>query len=132
MIFLCYEVSPIIIQISRVIPSFRPHLAGKCDRESRDLTQLSGGYISRFNRLLITLDHHVRTHTKESIAQKYSMENKNIFFILYQESISDTLAIKQNTFSNELSINRILQEFLVNLASTYEVGCLSKIQQDDF
>lgn len=63
----------------RVIPSFRPRFAGKCDRQSRDLTQLTSGYISRLNRLLITPDHHVRTHTWESIAQKYSMENMNIF-----------------------------------------------------
>ena len=67
---------------SRVIPSFRPRFAGKCDRQSRDLTQLTSGYISRLNRLLITPDHHVRTHTWESIAQKYSMENMNIFYPL--------------------------------------------------
>ena len=65
---------------SRVITSFRPRFAGKCDRQSRDLTQLTRGYISRLNRLLITPDYHVRTHTWESIAQKYSMENMNIFY----------------------------------------------------
>ena len=70
------------IHSSRVIPSFRPRFAGKCDRQSRDLTQLTSGYISRLNRLLITPDHHVRTHTWESIAQKYSMENMNIFYPL--------------------------------------------------
>ena len=88
---------------SRVIPSFRPRFAGKCDRQSRDLTQLTSGYISRLNRLLITPDHHVRTHTWESIAQKYSMENMNIF-ILYQESIPDTFASKSNAFSTELCL----------------------------
>ncbi len=48
---------------SRAIPSFRPRFAGKCDRQSRDLTHFTSGYISRLNRLLITPDHHVRTHT---------------------------------------------------------------------
>ena len=71
-----------ILRNNRVIPSFRPRFAGKCDRQSRDLTQLTSGYISRLNRLLITPDHHVRTHTWESIAQKYSMENMNIFYPL--------------------------------------------------
>ncbi len=67
---------------SRVIPSFRPRFAGKCDWQSRDLTQLTSGYISRLNRLLITPDHHVRTHTWERKAQKYSTENMNIFYTL--------------------------------------------------
>ena len=49
---------------------------------TRNLTHFTSGYISRLNRLLITPDHHVRTHTWESIAQKYSMENMNIFYPL--------------------------------------------------
>ena len=55
---------------ARVIPSFRPRFAGKCDQQSRDLTQLTSSYISRLNRLLITPDHDVRTHTWKSIAQQ--------------------------------------------------------------
>jgi hypothetical protein len=47
----------------RVIPSFRPRFAGKCASAVKDLTQLTRCYISRLNRLLITPDHHVRTHT---------------------------------------------------------------------
>ena len=48
----------------------RPRFAGKCDQQSRYLTQLTSGYISRSNRQLITPDHHVRTHTWKSIAQQ--------------------------------------------------------------
>ena len=65
--------------------------------------------ISRLNRLLITLDRHVRTHTWDNIAQKYSMEKMNIFF-LYPESISDTLASKSNKFSTELCHLQVKEE----------------------
>ncbi len=107
-----------ITWFSRVIPSFRHRFAGNCDRQSRDLTQLTSGNISRLNRLLITPDNHVRTHTWESIAQKYSMENMNIFLILNQESISDTFASKSNAFSTELCLlwfpkKMIYHEYLI-------------------
>jgi hypothetical protein len=61
---MCNRIDYIIdYQVSRAIPNFRHRFAGKCDRQSRDLTQFTSGYISRLNRLLITPDHHVRTHT---------------------------------------------------------------------
>ena len=85
----------------RVIPSFRPRFAGKCDRQSRDLTQLTGGYISRLDRLLIT----PRSSCSNSHLRKHSSEIFNgEFFILYQESISDTFASNSNAFSTELCL----------------------------
>ena len=87
-----------------VILSFRPRFASKCDRQSRDLTQLTRGYNSSVRPLLISADHFVRTHTWENIAHKYSREIMNIFSLFREEgkSISDTLASKSNAFSIEL------------------------------
>ena len=49
-----------LFKFCRVIHSFRPRFAGRCDRESRDLTQLTSGY--NFAVKPITPNHHVRAH----------------------------------------------------------------------
>ncbi len=84
--------------MSRAIPSFHPLFAGKCDRQSRDLTQFTCGYISRLYRLLVTPDHHVRTPTNycSKIIKKiffkspmhYSQKNRTLRLRLNQDLIS--------------------------------------------
>jgi hypothetical protein len=65
---------------SKVIPSFRPRFTGKCDRQSRDLTQLTSGYnfaikpTTNHLRSSSCSNSHLRMHSLE-----YSMENMNIF-----------------------------------------------------
>ena len=63
-----------LVDSSSVIPSFSSSL--------RRQVWSAAVTISRLNRLLITLDRHVRTHTWDNIAQKYSMEKINIYFSL--------------------------------------------------
>ena len=66
-------------------------------------TQLTRGYISRLNRLLITQIIMFELTLEKAQLSKYSMENMN-FFILYKESISDTFASMSNAFSAELCL----------------------------
>ena len=61
-----------INQDFRVIPSFRTHFAGKCDSQSRDLTQLPCGYINSRLNLTIKPCSSCWMHSWENVVEKYS------------------------------------------------------------
>ena len=85
-----------INQDFRVIPSFRTHFAGKCDSQSRDLTQLPCGYInSRLN-----LVHHVGC----TVERMWSRNIQNGF-----EKCSASLGFESYTF--DVESNRLKKSY---------------------
>ena len=86
-----------INQDFRVIPSFRTHFAGKCDSQSRDLTQLPCGYInSRLN-----LVHHVGCTVERMWSR--NIQNGFAIFCVSLGYEPNNFGVESNRFTNSVN-----------------------------